>query len=173
MPGTLTFEQVKEARVFAWHERFYLFAGDMLLRVVVPHDPATERQGPAMCLKPSALRGTEHLLDEGWHHLDGCVCPYCSTGDSAPTLDFEQIKEARIFAWHERRYLFAGGSLLGVVTREQPAVDATRYDPLAMVVRPSVLRGTEHLLDEGWHHLDGCWCRHCSTGHSEARPRSL
>ena len=34
MADNLTFEQVKKARVFAWHERHYVFANDTLLRVV-------------------------------------------------------------------------------------------------------------------------------------------
>ena len=33
-----------------------------------------------------------------------------------------------------------------------------------MTVRPSGLRGTEHLLDDGWHHLGDCSCRFCSPG---------
>ena len=34
MPGTLTYEQVKQARVFAWHARHYFFTNDTLLRVI-------------------------------------------------------------------------------------------------------------------------------------------
>jgi hypothetical protein len=76
--GHLTFEQVKKARVFAWHERNYVFANDTLLRVVTRHPDATFPKLTPMNVRPSSLRGTEHLLDEGWHHLDDCSCPYCS-----------------------------------------------------------------------------------------------
>ena len=84
MPGTLTFDQVKKARVFAWHERHYLYANDTLLRVLV-HDPDSDDDAspvPGMIVRPSSLRGTEHLLDGGWHHLDDCSCDFCSPGRS-------------------------------------------------------------------------------------------
>lgn len=168
LPGTLTFEQVKKARRFAWHERFYLFANDTLLRVIAPHDGGVEHLPPAMAIGPSALRGTENLLGDGWHHLEGCTCPYCSSASDAPRLEFEQVKRTRAFAWHDRGHLFAHDTLLEVFLRERSTIDATRYDPATMVVRPSVLLGTEHLIDEGWHHLDDCGCRYCSTGHHDA-----
>jgi hypothetical protein len=81
MAGDLTFEQVKEARVFAWHELHYVFAEDTLLRVVLPIDSDTGASVPGhypMDVRPSGLRGTEHLLDGGWHHLEGCACQFCS-----------------------------------------------------------------------------------------------
>jgi hypothetical protein len=83
MAVLLTFEQVKKARVFAWHERHYVYANDTLLRVVTrarfPADsPASVRTAAPMNMRSSSLRGTEHLLDDGWHHLDNCSCPYCS-----------------------------------------------------------------------------------------------
>jgi hypothetical protein len=81
MAGGLTFEQVKKARVFAWHELHYIFANDTLLRVVLPvdfdSDPEAWNCAP-MTIRPSSLRGSEHLLDRGWHHLDGCSCDYCA-----------------------------------------------------------------------------------------------
>jgi hypothetical protein len=82
VPGTLTFDQVKRARVFAWHERHYLYANDTLLRVLA-HYPNTDDEAgplPGMVVRLSSLRGTEHLLDAGWHHLDDCSCPFCSPG---------------------------------------------------------------------------------------------
>lgn len=81
MSGNLTFEQVKKARVFAWHERHYVYANDTLLRVVTRDrvaPDATFRDLTPMNVRPSSLRGTEHLLDDGWYHLDDCSCPYCS-----------------------------------------------------------------------------------------------
>jgi len=163
LPGTLTFEQVKRARRFAWHERFYLFADDTLLRVVAPHENGVHLS-PGMAVGPSVLRGTETLLGEGWHHLESCTCPYCSPASDAVRLEYEQVKHARAFAWHERGHLFVNDTLLQVFLRERSTVDATRYDPATMVVRPSVLLGTEHLLDEAWHHLDDCDCGYCLTG---------
>lgn len=80
MPGTLTFDQVKRARVFAWHERHYLYANETLLRVLA-HDPDSgdeARRVAGMVVRPSSLRGTERLLDAGWHHLDDCTCAFCS-----------------------------------------------------------------------------------------------
>ena len=81
MPESLTFAQVKKARVFAWHERHYVYANDTLLRVVARDHPGPDaaiRDLATMNVRVSSLRGTEHLLDEGWHHLDDCSCPYCS-----------------------------------------------------------------------------------------------
>ena len=81
MVGGLTFEQVKKARVFAWHDLHYVFTNDTLLRVVLPVDSGSEqdaRDRLPMNIRPSSLRGTEHLLDEGWHHLDTCTCRFCS-----------------------------------------------------------------------------------------------
>ena len=80
----------------------------------------------------------------------------------ADGLTFEQVKKARVFAWHERHYVYANDTLLRVVTRYLPEADAALRDLAPMHVRPSSLRGTEHLLDDGWHHLDGCSCRFCS-----------
>jgi hypothetical protein len=81
MDSGLTFEQVKQARVFAWHERHYLFVDDTLLRVI-PRYPNTDddagRPLEGMVVRRSALRGTEHLLDDGWHHLPDCPCRFCS-----------------------------------------------------------------------------------------------
>ena len=81
MAGGLTFEQVKKARVFAWHELHYVFVDDSLLRVVMPlagdAGPDLSDRSP-MKVRPSSLRGTEHLLDGGWHHLDTCTCCFCS-----------------------------------------------------------------------------------------------
>jgi hypothetical protein len=82
MAEGLTFEQVKRAGAFAWHELHFFFANDTLLRVVPPvaSDSAASDAGRfPMTVRPSSLRGTGHLLDEGWHHLDGCSCPYCSS----------------------------------------------------------------------------------------------
>jgi hypothetical protein len=77
----LTFEQVKQARVFAWHGLHYIFANDTLLRVVTPVG-LDAKAGPTdsapMTVRPSSLRGTEHLLDDGWHHLEGCACRFCA-----------------------------------------------------------------------------------------------
>ena len=70
MAGSLTFEQVKKARVFAWHELHYVFADDTLLRVVLPIDldsGASVLEHFPTDVRPSSLRGTEHLLDDGWH----------------------------------------------------------------------------------------------------------
>ena len=81
MAGDLTFEQVKKARVFAWHDLHYIFASDTLLRVVLPIDSDSGNNAPdhrPMDLRPSSLRGTEHLLDAGWHHLESCACQFCS-----------------------------------------------------------------------------------------------
>jgi hypothetical protein len=81
MTAGLTFEQVKQARVFAWHALHYVFANDTLLRVVLPvnldSDPEAWNRAP-MTIRPSSLRGSEHLLDAGWHHLDNCTCRFCS-----------------------------------------------------------------------------------------------
>jgi hypothetical protein len=168
--GSLTFEQVKKARVFAWHERFYFFANDTLLRVVTRYplsDDVTRGYASAMAVRPSSLRGTEHLLDDGWHHLDDCSCPYCSPRHDEMRLGFEQVTTARVFAWHERHCVFTGDALLRVVARDRPDVDATRHDPSAMLVRPSSLRGTEHLLDDGWRHLDDCSCAYCAPGRDD------
>jgi hypothetical protein len=81
MAEVLTFEQVKKARVFAWHELHFIFANDTLLRVVLPvglnFEPVTPEDAP-MIVRPSSLRGTEHLLDNGWHHLDTCRCRFCA-----------------------------------------------------------------------------------------------
>ena len=38
-----------------------------------------------MTIRPSSLRGTEHLLDNGWHHLDGCSCHDCAPHKDAPS----------------------------------------------------------------------------------------
>jgi hypothetical protein len=81
MAGDLTFEQVKRARVFAWHELHYIFASDTLLRVVLPIDSDSGSNAPGhlpMELRPSSLRGTEHHLDSDWHHLENCTCQFCS-----------------------------------------------------------------------------------------------
>jgi hypothetical protein len=78
------------------------------------------------------------------------------------SLTFEQVKKARVFAWHERHYVYANDTLLRVVTRDRSAPDAAFRDLTPMNVRTSSLRGTEHLLDDGWHHLDHCSCRYCS-----------
>ena len=81
MAGSLTFEQVKRARVFAWHDLHYVFASDTLLRVVLPvgvDSGATVPDTLPMIVRPSSLRGTEHLLDDGWHHLENCACQFCS-----------------------------------------------------------------------------------------------
>ncbi len=80
MAGGPNFEQVKEARVFAWHDLHYIFANDTLLRVVLSVDSGCERSARdrlPMNVRHSSLRGSEHLLDEGWHHLEGCSCPCC------------------------------------------------------------------------------------------------
>ncbi len=80
MAGRLTFEQVKKARVFARHDLHYIFANDTLLRVVLPVASDPERSAhdrPPMNVRPSSLRGTEHLLDDGWYHLEGCTCRFC------------------------------------------------------------------------------------------------
>ena len=89
MAGGLTFEQVKRARVFAWHE----------LHTSLPTTPCcvwscrslrTQSAAPAIALpmnvRPSNLRGTEHLLDRGWHHLDDCTCPLCSPRKAKPRI---------------------------------------------------------------------------------------
>lgn len=86
----------------------------------------------------------------------------------AENLTFEQVKKARVFAWHERHYVFANDTLLRVVTRYHTAAEATDRDPSPMIVRPSSLRGSEHLLEDGWHHLDNCSCRYCCRGRDEA-----
>ncbi len=169
MGGSLTFEQIKKARVFAWHDRYYLFANDKLLRVVARyHATPAASDRAAMLVRPSALSGTEHLLDQGWHHLADCTCRYCSPGNGETSLGLAQVTKARAFAWHERHHVFASGTLLSVVTCDHPAVEATDNDLSPMLVRPSALRGTEHLLDDGWHHLEGCSCRNCSPGHDDA-----
>jgi hypothetical protein len=88
--GSLTFEQVKRARLFAWHDLHYVFANDTLLRVVLPVGLDSVASVPdtlPMIVRPSSLRGTEHLLDDGWHHLDGCSCPYCSPGKNPTAQD--------------------------------------------------------------------------------------
>jgi hypothetical protein len=85
VPGSLTFDQVKKARVFAWHERHYVFANDTLLRVVTPYRTSGDDPSPPhadMVIRPSSLQGTEHLLDQGWHHLSDCSCRYCTPGRS-------------------------------------------------------------------------------------------
>jgi hypothetical protein len=81
MADGLTFEQVKRARVFAWHELHYVFANDTLLRVVLPVGLNFETVVPEdapMIVRLSSLRGTEHLLEDGWHHLAACTCRFCS-----------------------------------------------------------------------------------------------
>lgn len=96
MAGELTFEQVKKARVFAWHSRHYVFASDTLLRVIVrdhtDRDPDF-RDLAAMIIRPSSLRGTEHLLDDGWHHLADCSCAYCAPHD-AETKRADRTRES-------------------------------------------------------------------------------
>jgi hypothetical protein len=62
-------------------------------------------------------------------------------GQMVENLTFEQVKKARMFAWHERHYVFANDTLLRVVTRYHTAAEATDRDPSPMIVRPSSLRG--------------------------------
>ena len=88
----------------------------------------------------------------------------------AEGLTFEQVKKARVFAWHERHYVFADDTLLRVVTPYHAGAQATDREPSPMLVRPSSLRGSEHLLDDGWHHLGNCSCRYCCRGRDEAEP---
>ena len=81
MAEGLTFEQVKRARVFAWHEFHFIFTDDTLLRVVLPVGSNFEAVAPEdapMIVRPSSLRGTEHLLDDGWRHLATCTCRFCA-----------------------------------------------------------------------------------------------
>ncbi len=68
--------------MFAWHERHYVYANDTLLRVLARYPDSDDEAGPlpGMVVRPSSLRGTERLLDQGWHHLDGCTCSFCSPG---------------------------------------------------------------------------------------------
>ena len=88
VPGTLTFDQVKKARVFAWHERHYVYANDTLLRVLARYPDSDDEAGPlpGMVVRPSSLRGTERLLDQGWHHLDGCSCSSARRAAAMPTV---------------------------------------------------------------------------------------
>jgi hypothetical protein len=87
MAEGLTFEQVKKARVFAWHGLHYLFANDTLLRVLMPVGLDAQASPPdsgPMTVRPSCLRGTEHLLDDGWRHLDDCSCRFCAPHAQQP-----------------------------------------------------------------------------------------
>ena len=49
MANGLTFEQVKKARVFAWHDLHYIFTDDTLLRVVLPVDLDSGEASPTAC----------------------------------------------------------------------------------------------------------------------------
>lgn len=80
MASSLTYSQVHESGLFAWHGDGYLFLADELLRATSLCPPAAAHNKRAAHLRVtrSSLRGTELLLGLGWHHLDGCTCRFCA-----------------------------------------------------------------------------------------------
>ena len=71
----LTFAQVKQAGRLAFHPRHhYLYLDGQLLRVVVRAPLAWD---VSLHLRPSALRGSEQHIQDGWCHLDACDCEFC------------------------------------------------------------------------------------------------
>ena len=76
--------------------------------------------------------------------------PPCRAGID---LTFDQVKEARLFAWNDNRYLYSDGRLL----RMRPHADGT------VEVTDSDERATNIFTQRGWHHLAGCRCQFCSS----------
>jgi hypothetical protein len=87
---SLTYSQIRESELFAWHAEGYLFHADELLRAVSLCPPASAAQNKSAArlrVTHSSLHGTEEVLSLGWHHLEGCTCRFCLALDrnTAPT----------------------------------------------------------------------------------------
>ena len=95
MAHDLSYSQVREAGLFAWHPLGYLFIDGELLRAVRMEPPASDGQTNALKVGRSALRGTEEIAKEGWRHLEGCDCPHCAAGGSADSLAAELAEHCR------------------------------------------------------------------------------
>ena len=85
-PLLLTFEQVRDAGVFAWRPDRYLYMDGRLLREVgagskLPVAHADERR-----LVPSVMKGDEAFLHNGWRHLHDCSCFICAHHQSLNQL---------------------------------------------------------------------------------------
>jgi hypothetical protein len=89
MAQLLTYSQVRESGLFAWHADGYLFIANELIRAVRLHPPASDACGYSdVCLhvRRSSLRGGEHLVESGWHHLDGCTCGFCAASEHSTVV---------------------------------------------------------------------------------------
>lgn len=83
MNRSLSLAQVREAAVFAWHPQGYLLVDGELLRAVRMEPPASGGHSHILRVGPTRLRGSEHMLSEGWRHLKGCDCRFCAEGIQA------------------------------------------------------------------------------------------
>ncbi len=77
MIQTLSLAQVREAAVFAWHPLGYLLVNGELFRAVRMKPPAAEGYADALHVRRSRLRTTDHMVNEGWRHAEGCHCRFC------------------------------------------------------------------------------------------------
>lgn len=71
MALSLTYDQVKQANVFAWNAKGYLYVDAGRLVHIQPVADATH------LFRVSSLRGNDRVLPDEWHHLPGCACPFC------------------------------------------------------------------------------------------------
>ena len=76
----LSLDQVRAVEAFAWHPAGYVYVDGKLLRDV-DGAPYGSGAGPErrMALVSSKLGDMDQkVVGEGWHHLGGCRCRFCS-----------------------------------------------------------------------------------------------
>jgi len=91
MAQLLSFSQVREFPLFAWHPQGYLLIGGELFRAVRMEPSASVGYQGVLAVRRSSLREGDHTLDFGWQHADGCGCDLCraEVDASHPGVPFE------------------------------------------------------------------------------------
>ena len=81
MARTLTLSEVRGSPYFAWHPEGYLHVDGELFRAMRMEPPATGGYQSVLSVKRSALRDGDHIVEDGWHHVEGCDCLLCAVGE--------------------------------------------------------------------------------------------
>jgi hypothetical protein len=71
----LTIEQVRGAGRFAWHAHGFVFAYGRVIFMWAKKNHVNNV--PRFKAAEGAENQDSGLFTKGWHHEDGCDCPYC------------------------------------------------------------------------------------------------
>jgi len=91
MAQSLSFSQVRESGLFAWHPDGYLYVDGELFRAVRMQRPSSESRAAYsdehLHVRRSSLHGLEKQIECGWHHEEACACALCAALQRAPAAE--------------------------------------------------------------------------------------